>query len=423
MTEQFTDIVIVGAGAAGLATAIFAARELPGAGIVLLDGARVPGAKILVSGGGRCNVTNREVREADFNGGTRGAIARVLRAFPVEATTNFFAGLGVPLHEEVLGKLFPDSSRARSVLDALLGECRARGVRLLTSHRVSAIAAEKLGFTVQTACGLFRSRRVVLATGGRSLPKSGSDGAGYELAQGLGHTIVPTTPALVPLVLGDGPHTELQGVSQPVELTLSVPDRKPIRVAGSMLWTHFGASGPAVLDISRHWLRARLERLEPLLVANLFPGLDFPRVDRRLLEVGQDRPRLGTANALALHMPAAVAASVSRLARVDASRPVGQLTRDERRRLARLSTALHLPVVDSRGYRFAEVTAGGVALGEVDPRSMQSRLCPGLFLVGEILDVDGRLGGFNFQWAWASGRVAARGLAASVAGDKAAASV
>ena len=201
MNKQAFDIVIVGAGAAGLATAIFAARELPAAKIAILDGARAPGAKILVSGGGRCNVSNCEVTETDFNGGTRGAIKRVLRALPVGQTISFFAGLGVTLHEESEGKLFPDSNRARTVLDALLGECRARGIRLLPGHRVNAIVATVEGFEVGTGVGPFRAHRVVLATGGLSLPKSGSDGAGYGLAQRLGHTLVPTTPALVPLGL------------------------------------------------------------------------------------------------------------------------------------------------------------------------------------------------------------------------------
>jgi len=414
VSEPVADVVIVGAGAAGLATAIFTAREQPAAGIALLDGARAPGAKILVSGGGRCNVTNREVTEADFNGGSRAAIRRVLQALPVADTVDFFAGLGVPLHEESDGKLFPDANRARSVLDALLGECRGRGVRLLAGHRVTAVEpAAPVGFDVHTSAGTMRTRRVVLATGGRSLPRTGSDGAGYDLAQRFGHTLVPTTPALVPLVLGDGPHAELSGVSQPVGLTLSVGGRRPVRVTGPLLWTHFGVSGPAVLDMSRHWLRARLDGHATTLAANLLPDTDFAGADQWLVEMARKRPRLLVVNALAHRIPAAVGGVVCRLAQVDAEAAVGQLTRDVRRCLAHALTAWRLPVLDSRGYDHAEATAGGIALHEIDPRSMQSRECPGLFLVGEMLDVDGRLGGFNFQWAWASGRAAARGIVAA----------
>jgi len=414
VSEPVIDVAIVGAGAAGLATAIFTARERPAAGIALLDGARAPGAKILVSGGGRCNVTNREVTEADFNGGSRAAIRRVLQALPVADTVDLFAGLGVPLHEESDGKLFPDSNRARSVLDALLGECRARGVRLLAGHRVADVERTAAGFDVHTSAGVVGARRLVLATGGCSLPKTGSDGAGYGLAQRFGHTLVPPTPALVPLVLGDGLHMGPSGVSQPVTLTLSVQGRRPLRVTGPLLWTHFGASGPAVLDVSGHWLRARLEGHAATLAACLLPGVDFAAADRWLVEMVRERPRLLAANALGLRIPAGMGAIVCRLAQVDAQTTLGQLTRDARRRLARALTEWRLPVVDSRGYDYAEVTAGGIALREVDPRSMRSRVCPGLFLVGEMLDVDGRLGGFNFQWAWASAKAAARGIAATL---------
>src|SRR5688572_29860977 len=193
-----TDLLIVGGGAAGLATAIFAARADPLLRVRCLDGARRLGAKILVSGGSRCNVTNRHVNASDFWGGGSRAVARVLRAFPEVRTVEFFAELGVALHEEEHGKLFPDSHRARTVLEALIREADHRGVIVQCERRVSDVQRLGGGFLVVTAGETFRAAHVVLATGGLSLPKTGSDGGGYELAARLGHGRVQTTPALVP---------------------------------------------------------------------------------------------------------------------------------------------------------------------------------------------------------------------------------
>ena len=409
-------LIVVGAGAAGLATGIFAGRAVRQAGILVLDGARKPGAKILVSGGSRCNVTNAVVTEADFNGGNPRIIRRILRGLTVEETLAFFADLGVPLHEEPGGKLFPDSNRSRDVLDALLRGCAAAAVAVLADHRVTSVARASDGFVVTTSRGAFAAANVVLATGGRSLPKSGSDGAGYEIARSLGHTIVETTPALAPLVLAsDGEwtiHPRLSGVAHDAALDLWVNRRRVAEIRGSMLWTHFGISGPAALDMSRHWLRARLTGDAVELTARLAGGLGFEEVERRLQSLNAERPRTSVHHALSTLMPASLAEAVTARVALDGAVQLAQLARDDRRRLVHALTRWVLPVVDSRGYNFAEATAGGVPLTEIDPATMESRVCPGLFLVGEILDVDGRIGGFNFQWAWSSARVAARAIAA-----------
>ena len=296
------DVIVVGAGAAGLATAIFTRNRRPEASVLLLDGARKPGAKILVSGGGRCNVTNTVVTERDYRGGPPAIVRRVLRALTVADTVRFFADAGVALHEEHDGKLFPDSNSARQVLDALLEQAAASGVELRSSHRVSRLEKTAGGFRVATNAGELLARRVVLATGGMSLPKSGSDGAGYALARALGHTIVATTPALAPLVLSasgeDAPatHSTWSGVSQPVILTLRADGSVATRQPGSMLWTHFGISGPAALDLSRHWLRARLEGRAAEATANLTPDFHFESLEDFWLDQARHRPRamLGT---------------------------------------------------------------------------------------------------------------------------------
>lgn len=399
------DVIVVGAGAAGLMAAIAAARARPTLRVVCLDGARTIGAKILVSGGSRCNVTNRVVTPADFWGGSRRHVKTVLDAFPADRTVEFFADIGVRLTEEAGGKLFPTSGRSRTVLDALVAECARAGVETRPGRRVSAIRREVDTFCVTAAGDEWVAGAVVLACGGRALPKSGSDGFGYELARRLGHGCVETTPALVPLTLSGDLHGELSGVSQIAELYLP-NGRRAVRLRGPLLWTHFGISGPVVLDMSRHWLRATLDGEAPFLRASLRPGLEFADVEQALLTAARERPRAALSTVVGEGMPSAVAAALVRRVGIEPSTALGQLERAARRTLVHTLLELPLAVVGSRGYTYAEATAGGIPLDEIDVRTMGSRRCPQLYLAGEMLDVDGRLGGFNFQWAWSSGYVA-----------------
>lgn len=409
---QREGVIIVGAGAAGLATAIFARRINPAVPVRLVDGAARPGAKILVSGGSRCNVTNAVVTEHDYWGGKRTIIKRVLSRLPVIRTVAFFEELGVRLKQEPTGKLFPVSDRSRDVLDALMHAARALDVTMLPGTRVLDVRRAGDGFELDTAKGTMYAEAVVMATGGLSLPRTGSDGAGLTIAQRLGHTIVPTTPALAPLVLGGGSmHERLSGVAHEVELALTVGGRVVERLRGPMLWTHFGISGPAPLDASRHWLRARLDDLGGRLSVSLRPGESFEQIDAQLATVSRTHPRATLQSVLAEMLPNSVTAALLDHLQLAAAQHLADVTREARRAVVHALTALPLDVTDSRGYNHAEATAGGVTLTEIDPATMQSRTCRGLFLVGEMLDVDGRLGGFNFQWAWSSGRAAAEGLA------------
>ena len=409
------DVAIVGAGAAGLATAIFSATRLPGRTIALLDGAARIGAKILVSGGSRCNVTNRQVSAADYWGGDRRVIDAVLRAFPASKTREWFEELGVALHEEEFGKLFPDSNRSRTVLDALLAECGRRGVHLRHPFRVARVEQTSTGFRVHSDGDALDARVVVLATGGLSLPKTGSNGQGLALAGSLGHSLVQTTPALVPLRLDGSWHLPLSGVSHDAAVTVAAEGLKPVRLRGPLLWTHFGISGPAALDASRHWHRALVEGRPCRCTASFLPDADFEAADALL------RPRPGRAGTLHVRtllgqrLPASLTDALLEAVGVDGHSPLSQLSRDARRTLARALVEWDLTVAGSRGYNYAEVTAGGVSLDDIDRHTMASRRCPGLFLVGEMLDVDGRLGGFNFQWAWSSGWVAGRGVERTLA--------
>ena len=414
---EVANLVIVGGGAAGLATAIFAARSMrdqPSKGaaparIILLDGARALGAKILVSGGSRCNVTNASVDAADFWRSGSPFVKQILRAFPVPETIAFFEEIGVALKEEPLGKLFPASNKSRTVLEALIAEARRLDVDIRTSCRVVGLKRDDDGWTVETSAGAIQGERVVLATGGLSLPKTGSDGLGYAFARGQGHTIVPPAPALEPLLLGGDFHVPLTGIAHEAGIRIVRAGQKTVDLRGSLLWTHFGISGPLALNASRFMRRARAEGAVAEMSVSFAPDLSPENVDRHLIAATRDRPNyqvttevaqaFGLAHAVALRI-------VTRAIGSDVS--LSKLTRERRRALVKALTALPLDVVDGRGYNFAEVTTGGVSLDEVNPKTMESRLAKGLHFVGEILDVDGRIGGFNFQWAWATGKVAGR---------------
>lgn len=394
------DIAVIGAGAAGLMAAIFAGRaaRLRGATlrIAVIDGAKRIGAKILISGGGRCNITNEIVRPEDFNG-SRNAIAKVLRTFDVAATVAFFEDLGVPLKREETGKLFPVSNQARDVIDALLRAAEEAGVEVITGMRVESL---ERGFVINDA---IRADRVILAVGGRSVPKTGSDGSGYALVKLFGHTATKTFPALVPLVVTKGHWiTEISGTSVEAELAVKSPTGRVVqRHRGSMLFTHFGLSGPVVLDISRHWIASQ----PATLAASFLPGETFESFDAALLDAARINPHATITSVLRRRLPDRLVAYLA------SDTPLGRMPKDERRRIVRDVVDFTLPVVCDRGFDYAEVTAGGVPLEEIDLSTMESRRCKGLYLCGEILDVDGRIGGFNFQWAWASGRLAGMGSA------------
>ena len=408
------DVVIVGGGAAGLAAAIAAAERKGSRRVLLLDGAKVLGAKILVSGGGRCNVTHHEVTAADFFGNRR-IIKNVLAAWSVRRTVDWFAGMGVELKRESTGKLFPVTDKARTVLDALLDRCGALGVEIQPARRVSAVERTDRDFIVRYHEGAIAARAVIFATGGRSLPKSGSDGFGYTLARSLGHSVTPTVAALVPLVLRDTMfHASLSGASHDVTLSTLI-EGKPVDVRkGSLLWTHFGVSGPVVMDASRFWTGARERGEQAELSISVIPDWTRETAKEWLMAQAAANARRSLSKTLAVILPERLAEAICASVAVDPRTAVAQVPRAERERLIAALAKLPLPVTADRGWNFAEVTAGGIPLEEIDYRTMRSKFVPGLYLIGEMLDCDGRIGGFNFQWAWATGYIAGSSAAAAL---------
>ena len=429
------DVIIVGAGAAGLMAAIFAARqEVNGVfpRVLLLDGQTKIGAKILVAGGGRCNVTNEFVaatrfhNESDEASRTAGAaqkhahktfVGRVLRAFSVEATHRFFSEVGVELKLEETGKYFPVSDSARTVLNALFQEVQSSGAVLKTDCRVQSITTtatpSPLGkgvwgspfWQIHTSQGVFSSRALLICTGGLALPKSGSDGAGYNFARQFGHSIVQTTPALSPLIAKNPRHADLAGITLNARLILRDEKQVLTRYDGSFLFTHIGYSGPLALNISRHFARAKGAKI----YLNLRPDIEESAAHWwHELVNANSKKTLGKALSF---LPERAANMVAREAKVDAQIALGKINSEAARRVQKALFDLELPVTDVAPYYKAEATAGGVSLSEIEPATMMSKLQSGLFFAGEVCDVDGWLGGYNFQWAWSSGAVAGRNAA------------
>ena len=385
MTSLAFDVVVIGAGAAGLMCAATAGQR--GRRVLLLDHADEPGKKILISGGGRCNFTNTEtVPERFFSANAHFARSALSRYTPDDFIA-LVARHGIATHEKTLGQLFCDGS-ARAIVAMLLAECAAVHVTLRTAHRVTALGRSDR-FSVDTDRGCFTADSLVLATGGLSIPKMGATGFGHDAARQFGLTLTDLRPALVPLVADDHDldlMRPLSGVALPVEARCGGHSFRE-----AMLFTHRGLSGPAILQISSAWREGQS------LSIDLLPGQD---AFAALRTAKAERPRATLRSALSALLP-------QRLAEALATRwPVGSLANVPDRVLAQVAGTLSQWIVHpagTEGYGKAEVTLGGVDTAHLSSRTMAARGVPGLFVVGEAVDVTGWLGGYNFQWAWSSG--------------------
>ena len=406
-------VVVIGAGAAGSMAAIFAARG--GADTLLLERTRDGGRKILISGGGRCNVLPASLDESRFvTDSSPNVLRKMVRSWPLAEQKAFFeVELGLPLIEETESKkLFPVSNRARDVRDGLLDMATRSGAALRTDAHVTGLEPQETGgwrIEIEHADAIIADA-VVLSAGGLSVPNTGSDGFGLRAAQRLGHTIHATYAALTPLIADPPPFASLAGVSLTVTLTARSVQRSAT-ATGGFLFTHRGYSGPSVLDVSHVAVRSLAEEPVPALVTVRWTALGDDEWEAAFRAHGS-RTVLG---AVREELPDRLASALVDAARVDPTRTLAELRRDERLRLVETLVRGVLPWTGDEGYKKAEVTGGGVSLAEIDARTMESRRHRGLFLCGEMLDAFGPIGGYNFLWAWATGRAAGRG-AASLSG-------
>ena len=404
-----THVVIIGAGAAGTMAAIFAARA--GARVTLLERTKDGGRKILISGGGRCNVLPSRVDEARFvTDSSPNVLRKIIRSWPLPEQIRFFEeDLGIPLeHEAESLKLFPASHKARDVRDGLI-DCAVReGVDLITEVSVSDVVPANGRWAVQCDDGrVFDADRVIIATGGLSVPATGSDGRGLAVLRKLGHTIHPTYAALTPLTVEPNGFTELAGISLPVTLSAKAGDDSA-KASGGFLFTHRGYSGPAALNVSHVAVRSRMNNTARATINVRWTEHDEAAWQVRLAPHGART----VSGAVRAELPERLAAVLIERAGVDPLRTLSELRREERLRLIETLVRGELPWAGDEGYKKAEVTGGGVNLAEIDHRTMESRKHAGLYLCGEVLDAFGPIGGYNFLWAWCTGRAA--GTAAAV---------
>lgn len=402
-------VIVIGAGAAGTMAAIFAAGA--GAETTLVERTRDGGRKILISGGGRCNVLPASLDETRFvTESSPNTLRKLVRSWPLAEQIAFFEkDVGIPLVEETESKkLFPASHKARDVRDGLLALAKRRGVSLFTETRVTDVIPGENRWTVQCAgAPPLEADAVIVATGGLSVPNTGSDGTGLRVLEALGHAIHTTYAALTPIVASPAPYANLSGVSLSVTLTAAGPTRSA-SASGGFLFTHIGYSGPSVLDVSHVVVRSRAEvETPPARVTVCWTPLGDAEWVQRLTPRGA-RTVLGAVRA---ELPDRLASALIDSAGVAADRTLSELQRDERLRLIETLVRGVLPWTSDEGYKKAEVTGGGVSLAEIDPRTMESRRHAGLYLCGEVLDAFGPIGGYNFLWAWATGRAAGLGAA------------
>jgi len=390
--------------------AIFAASG--GARTTLLERTADGGRKILISGGGRCNILPARVDESRFvTDSSRNTLHKIVRSWPLAEQREFFENeLGIRLVEETdTAKLFPASNRARDVRDGLLAFAGARGASITMNSRATNV--------VPLDGGRWRVERdsdapidcdaVVIATGGLSVPNTGSDGTGLSILAKLGHVMHPTYAALTPLTSEPAPFAELSGVSLSVTITAASKERSAT-ATGGFLFTHRGYSGPSVLDVSHVVVRSTNDHTDPpARIAVRWSSLGDAEWEHALRPSGTRT----VAGAVRAEMPDRLAAALIARAGVDPARILAELRREERMSLIETLVRGDLPWTGNEGYKKAEVTGGGLSLAEIDPRTMESRRQPGLFVCGEALDAFGPIGGYNFLWAWASGRAAGRGAA------------
>lgn len=404
------NVLVIGGGAAGLLAGIAAAQS--GAQTVILEKMCRPGKKILITGKGRCNITNNcDLQEIIKNiPGNGRFLNSALRRFTNQDIVQLLEDNGLPTKVERGGRVFPVSDKAADVVDTLVKIYKNYGGRLLTDCKVKSITAEfgKITGAVTADGQKFAADAVILAAGGASYPGTGSDGSGVKLAKALGHTIVPLAPSLVPLE-SDSPYISgLQGLSlRNIEGTVYADGKKIGSEFGEMLFTHFGVSGPIILSLSKCVAEAFARGAQDVeLAIDLKPALDKDKLDARLQRDFTQYSRKQMPNGMKDLLPQRLIAPVLDQAFIDEEKFVNQLSRAERRRLVDVLKAFTVPITGTRPIAEAIVTAGGVSLKEIDPKTMESKLIKGLFFAGEVMDIDGYTGGYNLQAAFSTGYAA-----------------
>ena len=395
------NVCVIGGGAAGMLAALTAAEN--GHRVLLLERQSRVGRKLLATGNGRCNLSNYHVSPAHYHGGA-GFCDFALSQFDVGETLQYFASLGLLTVSEASGRIYPMSNMAGSVLDVLRYALERPEIDLQTSQTVTAVRKMPEGFSVKTETGTFSARCLILAAGGAAGSKVGGGMDGYRLAKSLGHHRTALYPSLVQLKTDPTYPRALKGVKAQCGISICRGSQVLARNSGEVLFTEYGVSGPAIFDLSRS-VSAGGSDLTCLL--NFFPDWEEAEVLHWLSQRQAAMAAHEASTLLTGSFHTRLGQMICKSAGFTNQRAAG-LTRDDLRRIARQATHFALPITGTCGFDQAQVTAGGLDTSEFDPRTLQSRLVPGLYACGELLDIDGDCGGYNLQWAWSSGRLAGK---------------
>lgn len=410
--EQF-DVVVIGAGPAGMMAAIRAAQK--GARVALLDKKETPGAKLLMTGNGRCNLTQDEsdiVKLSEKYGKKGKFLLASFKAFRPKAVRDFFAAIGVPTKVEKDGRVFPESDQSKNVLEALMKNIKEHNITLLYGSDIVdfEIADKKITKIVLKKREII-AKNIVIATGGKSYPNTGSMGAGYEWAKKMGHTVIEPTPILVPIKTKEDWVGELQGVSaNSVSISIFQNNKKKFYEDGSLMFAHFGLSGPLALNISRE-LAHIINEGEIKLVIDLKPYLSFEKLDEIVRKDFEKNGNVKLKNCLGDLFSPKLLDFLLRYSGLDVEKHAARISKKERQKLVALFKNLEMNVESLFGFEKAMATSGGVSTKEIDSKTMQSKKIENLFFAGEIIDVDGPTGGYNLQICWSTGFVAGENAA------------
>ena len=405
-------VIVIGGGAAGLFAAISAAEN--GADVLLLEKNDRCGKKLRITGKGRCNVTNDCTTEEFLQNEPSNPrfLYGALNCLSTQDVKDFFEGEGVPLKTERGKRVFPVSDKAEDIVSALVNACRDRGVKIINEKVLSLIIEDEKIRGVKTHSGERYADAVIICTGGRSYSRTGSDGDGYEFARSAGHTVTPLLPSLVPIVCAGKLCPSLQGLSLK-NVSLSIIDKNTQKEVysdfGEMMFTHFGITGPMVLSASAHIPDISSGRYEARI--NLKPALDEKTLDARVLSDFSKYANKDLINALDDLLPQKLIPVVISLSGIDERKKVNSITREERKALTDVIRSIRLSLTGFRSLEEAIITKGGVSVKEIDPKTMESKKCKGLYLAGEVIDVDAYTGGFNLQIAFSTGKLAGQSAA------------
>jgi hypothetical protein len=405
------NILVIGGGASGMMTAISALES--GASVTIVEKESRLGKKVLVTGNGRCNLTNMNISSKNYHGSNPLFTNNVLAQFDNKQTINFFNKLGVVTKVEERGRVFPMSDQASSVVDILTHRLKDLGVKLSYGTKVDSLKKDGNEFQITYDNGKSEIfDKVIIAAGGKAMPALGSDGSGYTLAESLGHTITPTWPSLVQLRLQGSLFEEIKGVKIDGSATLIVNGQVTEREPGEILFTHYGVSGPAILKLSRRAKERILSGDKVTLRLTLLNGFDEEKLDKFLADRFNMLHKKALKTSFLGFLQKRLIPHVLKGAGIEnIDKKCAEISASERKRIAQTILAWDFEVIDTNSFKDAQVTAGGVSTDEINPKTLESKIVDGLYFCGEVLDIDGDSGGYNLQFAWSSGQVAGKSAA------------